>query len=67
MKLVFGETVRATQSLPITKHKSPAVSPLRGLAAFVPWLCSRPLMGRHHTCRPAPRQETKSTKCSRAN
>src|SRR5690625_3134968 len=67
MKLVFGEAVRATQSLPVIKHKGPAVSPLRGLAAFVPWLCFRSWQGNDPYLRAAPHQETKSTKCSRAN
>src|SRR5690625_4706612 len=54
MKLVSGKAIRIAQSVPILEHDDPAVSPLRGLAAFVPWLCCRSWQGNDHYLRAAP-------------
>jgi len=54
MKLVFGKAIRTAHSLPTPEHEDPAVSPLRGLAAFVPWLCCRSWQGNDHCLRSAP-------------
>src|SRR5690625_252400 len=54
MKLVSVKAIRTAHSLPITRYEDPAVSPLRGLAAFVPWLCCRSCQGSDHYLRAAP-------------